>query len=370
MIRRLRARVHGFLGRMLHEHTEPSRLALGVFVGAVVGCSPLFGLHLFVCMAVAYVLGLNQFVVYGAANISIPPLVPFIAFSSVQLGERLRHGRWMDLRLHDISWHTAPELAKQFFLDWLLGGLLVGASVGLVAAVVVYVIVHRRRPVDAVGLLLRQAGRRYAGLPQRFAMYARLKYRMDPCYRAILPLVPPDSFTVDLGTGLGMLPVALALAAENRRALGVEWDVAKAEAGQTAAEGLDAVEITTGDVREFAIPPCDVITLVDMLHYYDADTQRALLRRCRDALRPHGRMLVREGDGRRRGGARFTRFVESTVTRLGWNRGPAVRFRPIDELSDDLTALGFVVRVDEVAGKLHPGNVLLVAELPPSAITE
>jgi len=366
-MRRLRARLHAFMGRMLREHTAPARLALGVFVGVVIGCSPLFGLHLFVCMGVAYLLRLNQFVVYGAANISIPPLVPFIAFSSVQLGERLRHGRWMDLRLHDVGWRGAPELAKQFFLDWLLGGLVVGAVVGLVAATVVYVIVLSRRPVDAIGLLLRDAGRRYAGLPQRFAMYARMKYRMDPCYRAILPLVPAGSFTVDLGTGLGMLPVALALSAEDRRALGVEWDVAKAEAGKKAAQGLTTVEIATGDVREFAIPTCDVITLVDMLHYYDADTQRTLLSRCKAALRPNGRILIREGDGQRRGGARFTRLVESTVTKLGWNRGPEVRFRPIADLTADLTSLGFVVRVDEVAGKLHPGNVLLVADLDPIA---
>jgi hypothetical protein len=99
-----------------------------------------------------------------------------------------------------------------------------------------------------------------------------------------------------------------------------------------------------------------------MLHYYDADAQRALLKRCRDALRPGGRLLVREGDGARSGGARFTRAVEALVTRLGWNRGPKVRFRPIGELTADLEALGFAVRVDEVAGRMHPGNVLLIAE--------
>jgi hypothetical protein len=104
-----------------------------------------------------------------------------------------------------------------------------------------------------------------------------------------------------------------------------------------------------------------VVTLVDVLHYYDADAQRALLARCAAALRPGGTLLVREGDGARRGGSRFTRAVERLVTRLGWNRGPAVRFRPASELEADLHALGLDVRRDEVAGKLHPGNVLLEA---------
>ena len=78
-------------------------------------------------------------------------------------------------------------------------------------------------------------------------------------------------------------------------------------------------------------------------------------------MREGGRLLVREGDGARKGSSRWTRLVEAAVTKLGWNRGPQVRFRPIAELEADLVALGFVVSRDEVAGKLHPGNVLLEA---------
>jgi SAM-dependent methyltransferase len=183
-----------------------------------------------------------------------------------------------------------------------------------------------------------------------------MKYVMDPCYRAIAPLVTEGAFGVDLGTGLGMM---------GRRALGVEWDAEKVACGVHAAQSLDGVEIVAGDVRSYALPSCDVITLVDMLHYYEPDAQRALLERCRAALRPGGRLLVREGDRQRAGGARFTRVVEKWMVRLGWNRGPDVKFRPISDLRADLESLGFAVHIDEVAGKLHPGNVLLVADLSP-----
>ena len=67
------------------------------------------------------------------------------------------------------------------------------------------------------------------------------------------------------------------------------------------------------------------------------------------------------------GGARFTRIVERWVTRMGWNRGPVVRFRPISELHAALVDLGFRVDEDEVAGRFHPGNVLLVARLEEAA---
>lgn len=216
----------------------------------------------------------------------------------------------------------------------------------------------QRDPIDRA---LEAATLRYAGLQPRFRWYARLKYRMDPCYRAIARHVGRDCFTVDLGTGLGMLPVLLGELGEGRRALGVEWDKEKLRCGLHAARGLPGVALVEGDLHIFPLPACDVITLVDVLHYYEAGKQEVLLKRCRVALRPGGRLLIREGDGARRGGARWTRIVEMWATRLGWNRGPAVRFRPISELRAALVALGFKVDEDEVAGRFHPGNVLLVA---------
>jgi uncharacterized protein (DUF2062 family) len=368
----VRKRLNALWKELLHEHTAPGRLAAAVLIGCIVGCTPLFGLHFFVCVALAYALRLNKLVVYGAANLSIPPMVPLLGFASVQLGERILHGGWLALQRHDFALVNVRRLAKLFFIDWMVGGVVLGAAIGLVAGGVTWAILARRRAgtVDALSEAIERARRRYDGLHPKYKWYARMKYVMDPCYRAIAPLVPPGAFTVDLGSGLGMLPVLLGVVGDGRRALGVEWDAAKVACGAHAARGhegtppLDGIAIVEGDARTAEIPACDVITLVDMLHYWDADVQRALLSRCRAALKPGGRLLVREGDPAARGGARWTRAVEAIVTRLGWNRGPRVRFRPVAELRADLEGLGFEVRIDEVAARTHPGNVLLVAELP------
>jgi len=220
---------------------------------------------------------------------------------------------------------------------------------------------ERRGARDPIERALQAAAARYAGLHPRFRWYARLKYRMDPCYRVIARHIGEGSFTVDLGTGLGMLPVLLGELGERRQALGVEWDREKVRCGLHASRGLPGVEIIEGDLHAFALPACDVITLVDVLHYYEAHRQEEILKQCRAALRPGGRLLIREGDGSRPGGARFTRIVEMGATRMGWNRGPAVRFRPIAELRSALVALGFRVHEDELAVRFFPGNVLLVA---------
>jgi SAM-dependent methyltransferase len=226
---------------------------------------------------------------------------------------------------------------------------------------------ERRGARDPIDRALEAAAARYVGLHPRFRWYARLKYRMDPCYRAIARHIGEDSFTVDLGTGLGMLPVLLGELGGRRRALGVEWDREKVRCGLHASRGLPGVEMVEGDLQAFALPVCDVITLVDVLHYYEAHRQEEILKRCRAALGPGGRLLIREGDGARPGGARFTRIVERWATRMGWNRGPGVRFRPISELRAALAGLGFRVDEDEVSGRFHPGNVLLVAGLEAAA---
>lgn len=373
LVRGWALRAHTLFLLLLREHRAPGRVALAVLVGCVVGTTPLFGLHFPLCVLAALCLRLNKLIVYGAANLSIPPMVPVLGFLSVQIGERLRHGAFVSLHRAEFS-AEARALAERFFVSWLLGGVVLGAAIGAVTGGVTYLLLRRRGargpalPDEAPGagepilLALSRASARYDGLHPRFRYYARAKYRMDPCYRAIATLVPPGASVVDLGTGLGMLPVLLGELGEGRSALGVEWDPAKVACGQQAAAGLAGVRIESGDARAFPIPPCTVVTLVDMLHYYDEDTQRALLARATAALDPGGRLLIREGDPAQRGGARFTRAVERWMVRLGWNRGPGVRFRPIDALCADLARLGLTARRAEVAGALHPGNVLLCAE--------
>ena len=96
-----------------------------------------------------------------------------------------------------------------------------------------------------------------------------------------------------------------------------------------------------------------------MLMRADAD---ALLAQVARALRPGGLLFIRETDPARQGGAGLTRFVERAMVRLGWNVGPAVRYRPLDELAAALAALGFSVSLAELAATTHPGNVLLTCQ--------
>lgn len=367
-MRVLRARVHALLDRLVKQHSSPGRLAAAVFVGCVVGCSPLFGLHLPICVLLALLFRLNQVVVYAAANISIPPLVPFLGFASVQLGGLMLRGRFATLELAEVTALGVAAVAGRFFVDWLVGGLALGAGIGAAAAVLTRAWLRSRAakaPIgDPIGAVLDAASRRYDRAPRRLKWYARMKVRMDPCYREILALLRPNDRVVDLGSGLGLLPLAIGMLGEGRSAIGIEWDAKKVAAGVRALEGLAAAALREGDLRSTPIPDCDVVTLVDVLHYFDDATQSEILRRAAGALSPRGRMLIREADPAAKRGAALTRIGERLVTRLGWNRGARVNFRPIAVLRADLERLGFDVSVTPLFGELHPGNVLIVAVSP------
>ncbi len=202
-------------------------------------------------------------------------------------------------------------------------------------------------------------------LPFLFLLHKVPDYARDTVAIPPRDALPDAIHVVELGTGLGILPVLLALLGLRRKVTGVDHDQAKIEEGRRAAKGL-RVELLPGDLRTFAIPPCDALVLIDVLHYLPREEQAEVLRRAADALRPRGVIFVRDADSAQGSGA-GTRLMEAIAVRVGWNRGAtpeATHWRPIREIEAELEALGFEVETSVVSGTLHPGNALLVARRP------
>ncbi|MDP2305996.1 MAG: DUF2062 domain-containing protein [Pseudomonadota bacterium] len=127
-IRRLRSWVH----LLLREHLSPTAIGLAIGVGVFLGSLPIYGIHIFVCIAVARWLKLNQALVYAAANISNPFFAPFLISSQIAIGEWLRHGnlRAMGPELVEGSFWTMLRQAPDLFVSCLLGSVVMGAALG------------------------------------------------------------------------------------------------------------------------------------------------------------------------------------------------------------------------------------------------
>ncbi len=243
--------------------------------------------------------------------------------------------------------------------------------------------------LDHAAAPYRQAG--------RFAWhFARGKLGHDPVFRALLAggELPAQARVVDIGCGQGLLASLLHQCAQlqqqgrwpgdwpaapsARQYTGIELmarDVARA---QQALQSLQpAPAFVCADLRHAALPPCDLVVILDVLHYVNHAEQASALQAVRQALqqgeagraegRPSGRLLLRVGDADSRRGFAISQWVDRTVTRIRGHRVPPTFGRPLADWVQLLQGLGFVVRSLPMSQGTPFANVLLLADLPATA---
>lgn len=182
---------------------------------------------------------------------------------------------------------------------------------------------------------------------------------MDPAYLQVATLIPPGSLTLDLGSGLALLPALLAEVGEGRQAIAVEWDRSKVEAARRVLGDNPDLRVERADAFEIEFPTCDAVVLMDVLHYFSETLQDRLLQKACSALHPGGRLILRETEAQQGGGRAFTRGLEWFAVHCGWNRGPELHYRTRSQWLAALEALGIKeVKILE-SSRFTPGNILV-----------
>jgi len=216
---------------------------------------------------------------------------------------------------------------------------------------------------DVFGCAVTEAVARYtpAGRFVRGMMCCKL--RLDPVYRELLDRGITDARRiVDLGCGRGLL-FSLILAArgggESPALHGIEIAPSAARAARRALGG--SATIVEGDLAEMAIPPCDVVTLLDVAHYLPDVVQDNLLARVRTALPEGGRLFVREVDAAAGAGFLAVRATERLAAIVCGDGLRRFAYRSASALSHRLEAAGFTVAATPMGRGTPFSNVLLEA---------
>ena len=333
------------------------RAALSVAVGLLVGVTPLWGAHIFLVLAICVPLGLDAPVSYLAANISMPPLAPFLVLAEVDIGSWLLtgHAPWKDA---ETVWAMG---VGRFARELVVGTLVFAPAMALLGGVATYAAVSLvwTKPPSAFRALAERVAKRFTGGRPSAFYYARGKMLGDPVMRRVweLSTEEPLGEVVDIGSGRGRIGVLLLESGGAAKVSGFDWDGAKVDDATRAAEGL-AASFAEGDVRTREVPPCDTALLVDVLHYLTDEEQDALLLRAARAARR--RVIVRDIDPDRGWRSAMTRAQEALTTSERWNRGQRVRVRPIASIERMLEAEGFEVTVEPCWGATPFANVLVV----------
>lgn len=129
------------LGRLCRESSSPFWLAVAVWFGIFLGALPLLACHTVVIIYVAYRLHLNKIAAVAASQFCMPPVVPALC---IEAGYFMRTGTL----LTDLSWERWLLEVHQRLWEWFLGSLLVGPVLGLIGALMMYVLARYVQRTD------------------------------------------------------------------------------------------------------------------------------------------------------------------------------------------------------------------------------
>jgi glycosyltransferase involved in cell wall biosynthesis len=107
---------------------SPLQAALSLGFGAFMGIFPVWGFQMIFAAFIAQRLHLNTVLVLLAANISLPPVIPFIVYAALVLGRFLSQGQWS----WALDWrHLTLAMAQAKAWEFILGSVVLAAVVGL-----------------------------------------------------------------------------------------------------------------------------------------------------------------------------------------------------------------------------------------------
>lgn len=198
---------------------------------------------------------------------------------------------------------------------------------------------------------------RGAGLASRLFLNAR--WRWTP-YERIVAALPASGTILDLGSGHGLLSLALAMSGPRRTVRGVDHDPTRTALACRAAESVPNVAFETGSLLD-GVTAADGIVVLDALHYLSFDEQELFLARCRAALRPGGVFLVRDVDAGAGSRSVVNRAYERVMTGLRITRAEKLHFRSAGEWVAALGRAGFAAAV-EPCGRFPFADLLFTSQ--------
>jgi uncharacterized protein (DUF2062 family) len=142
--------------RLTRLPDPPSRIARGIGAGAFVSFTPFFGFHFIVATIIAFLVRGNIIAAVLATFVGNPITFPFIAATAIEIGDRILGVQttvplpqvfsafsqafaelWKNVvglvTQQPVHWEHLAVFFKGVFLPYLVGGLLPGTVVGVIA---------------------------------------------------------------------------------------------------------------------------------------------------------------------------------------------------------------------------------------------
>ena len=126
---------------ILDKNESNKKIILSVMFGVFMGIVPIWGYQLITAILLAYLLKLNKAIVIIAANISIPPMIPFILYGSFVTGGVFTGKGLSSFKFSfDINFETIKSNLIQYFI----GAFIFAIIVSLIFGLITYLLIKKR----------------------------------------------------------------------------------------------------------------------------------------------------------------------------------------------------------------------------------
>lgn len=151
--------------------------------------------------------------------------------------------------------------------------------------------------------------------------YVRIKMLLEKNFTEIVDRVPREGRVYDLGCGYGYLSHLLAMQSFDREVIGLDYDEEKVQVAAHSHYLGENLSFAQADLTQFTPEAADCFIIKDVLHYFPALEQEALLKRCGEKLNAGGTIIIRDGieDEQQKHGV--TKMTEVFSTKIfGFNK--------------------------------------------------
>lgn len=146
-----KANIKKFMHKHFLDSNEPVlKKALAVAFGVFMGIVPIWGYQFVTALILAHFMKMNKAIVGLAANISIPPMIPFLLYGSLKTGQLV-----LGTNLHSNIFNQPLnfETVKQHLFEYAIGSMVFAVIMAIVLGVLSYFVLKTIIPLPANELL-------------------------------------------------------------------------------------------------------------------------------------------------------------------------------------------------------------------------
>lgn len=211
-----------------------------------------------------------------------------------------------------------------------------------------------------------------AGLADRLARlyerrslqgYVRWKVKTDPLYQAVFETLraDDDSPLVDVGCGVGLLAFYLRERGYTAPIRGIDFDPRKIDVARKAAVRYRDVEFIAGDARD-PLPRNHNVVLLDILQYFDPDSQQRILENAARAVPDGGVVVLRQAVRDHSWRYWLTARVDAFARTVRWMKADHLQYPTPESIVAPFSE--FATTVSPLWGGMPYNNYLFVFKRP------